>query len=74
MGNGGKGSGRRPDSVSTDQFSKNWDAIFAPKPSPQPHPDTQPQNGDIEISRTGQTLKYSGGYWIPVDHNFNNSH
>lgn len=28
---GGKGSGRRPDSVDRETFEKNWDAIFGKK-------------------------------------------
>ena len=28
---GGKGSSRRPTLISDDQFSKNWDLIFAKK-------------------------------------------
>jgi hypothetical protein len=31
MGDGGKGSGPRPYSVSQEQFSNNWDAIFSNK-------------------------------------------
>ena len=31
MGDGGKGSGPRPYSVSQEQFANNWDAIFGKK-------------------------------------------
>ena len=34
MSDGGKGSGRRPLQVPTDQFNDNWDAIFGKK---EPH-------------------------------------
>jgi hypothetical protein len=71
---GGKGSSRRPDSVDRAQFDANWDAIFKRKTTPNPPAPTQPQNGDIEISRTGQTLRYHSGYWTPTDYNHNNSH
>jgi hypothetical protein len=35
MGDGGKGSGSRPFSVSQDQFASNWDAIFGKKKTQQ---------------------------------------
>ena len=31
MGDGGKGSGPRPYSVSQEEFANNWDAIFGKK-------------------------------------------
>lgn len=32
MGDGGKGSVPRPFSVGSEEFAKNWDAIFGKKP------------------------------------------
>ena len=29
MSDGGKGSGRRPSSISTDEWNSRWDAIFS---------------------------------------------
>ena len=46
MSDGGKGSAPRPYSVSQEQFSNNWDAIFGKKKKPDYEADDGPLTED----------------------------
>ena len=46
MSAGGKGSSPRPYSVSQEQFSNNWDAIFGKKKKPDYEADDGPLTED----------------------------
>ena len=50
MSDGGKGSGRRPSSVSTDEWNSRWDAIFSRDLKEQKH---EPELQESEKPTTG---------------------
>jgi|688.fasta_scaffold365622_2 hypothetical protein len=58
MSDGGKGSKPRPFSISHDEWSTRWDAIFGR--------DTERNDeGEVRVNKQGQLEQMVEGQWVP---------
>jgi hypothetical protein len=60
MSDGGKGSSPRPFSVSHEEYTRRWDAIFGRDLS-----DTR--EGEVRVNKQGQLEKVVEGQWVPSE-------
>lgn len=60
MSDGGKGSKPRPFSISHQEWSQRWDAIFGQDL------EDRPNNGDQRVTAEGKLQEYREGYWITI--------
>jgi hypothetical protein len=60
MSDGGKGSSPRPYSVSHEEYTRRWDAIFGRDLESK-------AEGEIRINKQGQTETVIEGQWVPSE-------